>query len=117
MTNTESTSIETRHSIAANPRFTVVVDGARVTATRLGTDDDGRTHFELVPDVDRSVFPCDRGYVQDGRVTMLRIPRDGIPKGADIMDVAETEYIGDVEMSMLQVGNSVSANQAREALR
>jgi hypothetical protein len=113
-TNTETMTkaqIETVLTPSDDPRFTLRVNGIAVRVTRYGTDEVGRTHFELAgaphPDREyRDVFPTDRGYVEDGEVWML----DAETVAADA-DHWEWVHIGSVEGSSLRPADSIEANR------
>lgn len=89
---------------SSSQTFTIRVDGRLVGVTRYGTDDGGRTHFELVgmaeqPEATvRDVFPTDRGYVKNGdvyAVTAETVTED--------FKNWEWERVGTLESSLLRV--------------
>jgi len=110
--NRVKSQIETVKTASEEPRFDLKVGDMTVRVTRFGTDDKGRTHFELAgrdePDDLRDVFPTDRGFVEDGEVYML------IETFDDVGGLERSwRHIGYVQSSMLRVGDSVAAELGR----
>ena len=107
------TQIETLQTTAEDPRFALTVDDVTVRVTRFGTDDEGRTWFEIASFDDypnskhvRDVFPTDYGYVKNGEVYMQI--QDWNEDGEEFHD-ERYHPIGPVEQSRLRPGDSLAA--------